>query len=131
MHPFLREEVVLEDLAIDIDAPNIASAGADMRQKTRDIIEHEGAVVISEDLLTGVDSPNFIGMAVVRVAIADRDLSKLARHLHELLGGKVVLKDLAPCVKSPDRVRLQQAAAAHGNLCELSRHLGEFRRWWH
>ena len=43
LHPFLREEVVLEDLAIDIDAPNIASAGADMRQKTRNIVEHEGA----------------------------------------------------------------------------------------
>src|SRR5580698_1857799 len=98
-----------------------------MREKTRGIVPHQGAKVISEDLLIDVDSPHFIGMATVRVAIADRDLAKLALHLNELPAAKVELKNFAPGVKTPDRVILHQVAAAHGNLCELSCHLDEFR----
>ena len=63
----------MENLAGAIEAPYIASARYDLGQGASiETDELLGAIVVPEDLTRGVDAPDFVGVAIVLVAYADR-----------------------------------------------------------
>ena len=113
-------EIEAKDIGAAICAPNVAAAHMYVAKRSRLLFEGIPAKVVPINLRTAIESPHFVGMAIILVAGACLDEVKDAGNLCEdprwsALAGVV---DTAGRIQRPNGIRLRGIAPAHRDLAE-------------